>query len=67
MGLAGGDLQAQTQGEVGGLAGNWVSRPGGSRPRPVGWGCIQHALRQTPPQQTATVVDGTHPTGMHSC
>ena len=21
----------------------------------------------TPPQQTATVADGTHPTGMHSC
>ena len=23
--------------------------------------------RQTPPRQTATAVDGTHPTGMHSC
>ena len=22
---------------------------------------------QTPPQQTATVADSTHPTGMHSC
>ena len=22
---------------------------------------------QTPPQQTATATDGTHPTGMHSC
>ena len=22
---------------------------------------------QTPPQQTATAADGTHPTGMHSC
>ena len=21
----------------------------------------------TPPQQTATAADGTHPTGMHSC
>ena len=43
-------------------------RPGGrgvSRPRPRG--ILQHALRQTPPQQTATAVDGTHPTGMHSC
>ena len=27
----------------------------------------QHALRQTPPGQTATAADGTHPTGMHSC
>ena len=27
----------------------------------------QHALRQTPPEETATAADGTHPTGMHSC
>ena len=27
----------------------------------------QHALRQTPPGETATAADGTHPTGMHSC
>ena len=27
----------------------------------------QHALRQTPLEGTATAVDGTHPTGMHSC
>ena len=40
------------------------------------WGCLllgelvsQHALRQTPrpPVEMATVADGTHPTGMHSC
>ena len=31
------------------------------------WGVVsQHALRQ-PPRQMATVADGTHPTGMHSC
>ena len=24
-------------------------------------------LGDTPPPQTATVADGTHPTGMHSC
>ena len=27
----------------------------------------QHALRQTPPGETATAADGKHPTGMHSC
>ena len=28
----------------------------------------QHALRQNPPPgEMATVADGTHPTGMHSC
>ena len=27
----------------------------------------QHVLRQTHPQQTATAVGSTHPTGMHSC
>ena len=27
----------------------------------------QHALRQTPPGETATAADGTHPTGMHFC
>ena len=35
-------------------------------PGPRG-GVSQHALRQTPLQQTATAADGTHPTGMHSC
>ena len=30
-------------------------------------GVSQHALRQTPPQQTATAAGGMHPTGMHSC
>ena len=30
--------------------------------------CSGGALRgETPPKQTATVADGTHPTGMHSC
>ena len=33
----------------------------------LGGGVSQHALRQTPPQQTATAADGTHPTGTHSC
>ena len=27
----------------------------------------QHVLRHTPPGETATAADGTHPTGMHSC
>ena len=30
-------------------------------------GVSQHALRQTPPGETATPADSTHPTGMHSC
>ena len=50
-GLAGEGLQAHIQGGVQAQA----------------WGVSQHALRQTPPQQTATAVGGTHPTGMHSC
>ena len=36
--------------------------PGGSPGLPGGM-LSQHALRQTPPQQTATAVGGTHPTG----
>ena len=36
-----------------------------------GWqgpgGVSQHALRQTPPQQTAAAAGGMHPTVMHSC
>ena len=39
--------------------------PEGSAPR--GMLVSQHALRQTPPGETATAADGTHPTGMHSC
>ena len=43
----------------------------GGVPGPRGvcsWGVVsQHALRQTPSGETATAVDGTHPTGMHSC
>ena len=46
-------------GELRGLA--------GGSPGPHPGGCIQHALRQAPPQQTATTAGGTHPTGMHSC
>ena len=53
-------LQAQTRGRLRGL-GNGVSRP-----TPEG-GVSHHALRQTPPQQTATAVGSMHPTGMHSC
>ena len=44
------------RGRLGGLAG------GCSGPE----GCIP-ACTETPPQQTATAADGTHPTGMHSC
>ena len=35
-------------------------------PGPGPGGIFQHALRQTPPQQTAITMGGTHPTGMHS-
>ena len=49
----------------GGSAAGGVCSQGGV-PGPGGVVVVsQHALRQTP-QQTATVVDGTHPTGMHS-
>ena len=33
-------------------------------------GCLvpgEGGALETPPKQTATVADGTHPTGMHSC
>ena len=46
---------------------------GGSRPRGCpgpgpGGVCIPACTEaDTPPQQTATAADGTHPTGMHSC
>ena len=49
------------------LGGAWCQgglEPGGSGP---GWVVSQDALRQTPPRETASAVDGTHPTGMHSC
>ena len=39
---------------------------GGGVPGPGGVG-IPAPLRQTPPGETATAADGTHPTGMHSC
>ena len=51
--------------EVGGLAGEGPG-PGGGCVQAQG-GVSQHALRQTPPQQTATAADGMHPTGMLSC
>ena len=63
---------------VGGVCSGGCLLPGGclhpggvSAPEGVsasGGGLVsQHALRQTPPGQTATAADGTHPTGMHSC
>ena len=60
---------------MGRLGGLGVSRPtpvGVLRPTPGGQGqtqrgVSQQALRQTPPQQTATAVGSTHPTGMNSC
>ena len=39
----------------------WVDTPPGRHPSPL------LAGRHPPPQQTATAVDGMHPTGMHSC
>ena len=42
---------------------NWVGVISRPTPRVVS----QHALRQTPLQQTATAAGSTHPTGMHSC
>ena len=38
---------------------------GGSGPR--GRGLVLGGMWRPPRKQTATVVDGTHPTGMHSC
>ena len=34
---------------------------------PQGEGGVHHLWADTPPPPTATAVDGTHPTGMHSC
>ena len=61
--------------EGSGLGGSPGPHPGGSSgthvgegvSRPTPGGVSQHALRQTPPQQTTTAAGGTHPTGMHSC
>ena len=48
-----------------GGGGSWGVWPGGSPgPHPGGW--IPACMRQTP-QQRATAVGRTHPTGMHSC
>ena len=46
--------------------------PSGADPPPVSWsrpplGADPPAGAGTPPKKTATVADGTHPTGMHSC
>ena len=71
-GLGGGSLQAHTRGVSRPTPGGF-SRPtpggGVSRPTPRGWGewISQHALRQASPEQMATAVDGTYPTGIHSC
>ena len=60
----------------GGVCSWGVSAPGGAWSRGglvpgVAWshgGLVsQHALRQTPPGETATAADGTHPTGMNFC
>ena len=58
------------RGKLGGLVGGRTCLgpdPGGGWGSGWGGGVSQHALRQTPQQQTATAADGTHPTGMHSC
>ena len=72
-----GGVQAQAQAQGGSAWGVSRPRPGGvqaqawggcAQAQAQGGGCVsQHALSQTPLQQTATAADGTHPTGMHSC
>ena len=52
--VEGDQVQATAKGEV------EEDQPRGGLPGPRGGG-------DPSPQQTATVVDGTHPTGMHSC
>ena len=42
------------------------SRPGGCPGPGPGGLCIPTCTETATPQQTATAVDGTHPTGMHS-
>ena len=57
------------------LLGGGVSAPVGSAPggcllqRCLLWGgaCFRGGCGDPPQKQTATVADGTHPTGMHSC
>ena len=63
-----------TQGKLRENTGNFISagmwQPWGGLPQcmlgyhPPG---TRHPQEQAPPQQMATVADGTHPTGMHSC
>ena len=77
-GLAGGGV-SRPRGKLRGLAWEGVSRPtprGVSRPTSR-WGVQAHTwgdgwgnptcTKADPPQQMATAVGGTHPTGMHSC
>ena len=45
---------------LGGLLQGGVSAPGGG-------GIPACTEAETPPGETATAADGTHPTGMHSC
>ena len=75
--LAGGGLQAHTQGGVEGDLAGGVSRPtpkgevegdlarGVSRPTPGGVS-IPACTEADPPPPMATATGGTHPTGMHS-
>ena len=63
----GGCLQAHTQGEV---EGSVLGRSPGPHLEGVQaqtWRCIPACTEADIPQQTATAVGGTHPTGMHSC
>ena len=59
--LSGGVSRPTPRGEVVG------SGQGGLQAHTWEGSISQHALRQTPPQLTATAAGGTHPTGMHSC
>ena len=63
----GGVSRPRPRGEVEGSGQGGVQAHTWGCPGPGQGGVSQHALRQTPPQQTATVVGGTRPTGMHSC
>ena len=55
----GGGIPACLATDVQGGAWSGGSAPGGL--------VSQHALRHTPPGEMATAVEGTHPTGIHSC
>ena len=67
-GLARGMSRPRPRGRLGDLAGGCPGLHPGGGVQAQAWGCVsQHALRQTPPQQTATAAGNTHSTGMHSC